>query len=55
MALVAGTAAERQAFGVFVPIRSTILGLKMSKKCKDFESGICRTSIYGNFLVIAER
>jgi hypothetical protein len=32
-----------------------ILGLKMSKKCKNFESGICRTSIYGNFLVIAEK
>jgi hypothetical protein len=32
-----------------------ILGLKMSKKCKNFESGKCRTSIYGNFLVIAEK
>jgi hypothetical protein len=32
-----------------------ILGLKISKKCKKFESGKCRTSIYGNFLVIAEK
>jgi hypothetical protein len=32
-----------------------ILGLKMSKKGKDFESGNGWTSIYGNFLVIAEK
>jgi hypothetical protein len=32
-----------------------ILGLKMSKKCKNFEYGKCQTSIYGNFLVIAEK
>jgi hypothetical protein len=32
-----------------------ILGLKMRKKCKFFESSKCRTSIYGNSLVIAEK
>ena len=31
------------------------LGLKMVKKRKNSESGKCRTSIYGNFLVIAEK
>jgi hypothetical protein len=29
-----------------------VLGLKMGKKCKNFE---CRISIYGNFLMIAEK
>jgi len=33
----------------------SILGLKMDKKRKNFESGKCRTSIYGNFLMIAEK
>jgi hypothetical protein len=32
-----------------------ILRLKMSKKCKDLESGKCWTSVYGDFLVIAEK
>jgi hypothetical protein len=32
-----------------------ILGLKMSKKCNNFESSKCWTSIYGNFPVISEK